>query len=84
MYLLFQYDPLCGQKNCQPQTLQAIPGTSCCLLLSIIIQHFDWIIYSFLRSDVYIIVDLVKHSVLTLVGEIGCYRNDSYDDDDYC
>ena len=45
-------------------------------------QHYDWIIYSFLCFDVYVNVDLVKHSALTLVGETGRYRNDSYDDDD--
>ena len=32
----------------------------------------------FLGFNVYIIVDLVKCGVLTLVGEIWCYRNDLY------
>ena len=31
----------------------------------------------------YIFVDLVKRGVLTLVGEIRRYGNDSYDDDSY-
>ena len=29
-----------------------------------------------MRFYAYIFVDLVKHSLLTLVGEIHCYRND--------
>ena len=36
------------------------------------------IIYCFRGFNVYIIVDLVKGNVLTLVGAIWCYRNDSY------
>ena len=31
-----------------------------------------------LRFYVYIFVGLIKHSELTLAGEIGCYRNDHY------
>ena len=35
-------------------------------------------IYYFLGFHVYIFVDLVNHGVLTLAGEIPCYRNDCY------
>ena len=35
-------------------------------------------IYYFLGFHVYIFVDLVNYGVLTLVGEIPCYRNDCY------
>ena len=38
------------------------------------IQYYDYVVC--LRFYMYIFVDLVKCSVLTLVGEIQCYRND--------
>ena len=37
------------------------------------IQYYDWRIY-FWGFNVYIFVDLVKGSVLTLVGEMQCYK----------
>ena len=41
-----------------------------CVCLRAGIQHYDY--------NLYIIVDLVNHGVLTLVGEIRRYRNDCY------
>ena len=39
-------------------------------------QYYDYITEYFLGFNAYIIVDLVKRGVLTLVGEIRRYRND--------
>ena len=52
--------------------------TGCCVR---VIQYFDYIsvIFDVLMYTFWLM--LVKHGVLTLVGEIRRYRND-YDDDD--
>ena len=43
-----------------------------CVKTILRLYHYFW------GFTVYILVDVVKHNVLTLVGHIQCYRNDSY------
>ena len=53
----------------------------CCVCVCVCVHVCvmrDYIIYNFLGFTVYIIIDLGKCSVLTLVGEIWCYRSNSY------
>ena len=66
-----------------PHCLSVLPSfcASVCLYVFVLrcgvvqgIQYYDYVVC--LRFYMDIFVDLVKCSVLTLVGEIQCYRND--------